>query len=215
MPKTVLNDVTGMKFGRLTALKFIPDDTKFSKFLCRCDCGTEKIINAQSFTRGFTVSCGCYQKEKLNIRSTHGHSGASRSKTYNSWAGMMDRCEWGGHPSFKQYGAAGIKVDPHWHVFENFLADMGPRPAGTSIDRTDNKKGYFPGNCRWATRLEQALNTSRTIKLIYNRDRIPFHVLCEQLGLSKKAVRAKAQRRGGDYVAALNSIGVIVEKDES
>ena len=99
MPRKVKNDITGQRFGRLTAVQFIPDDTDYAKFLCVCDCGGEKIVAVQSLIRGLTASCGCIQKEARHLKK-HGHSGSSRSKTYNSWAGMMDRCEWGGHPSY-------------------------------------------------------------------------------------------------------------------
>ena len=106
MPRTVKNDISGKKFGKLTALNFMPDDGGYAAFLFKCECGVEKRILAQSVVRGFTVSCGCFQKEEAaRIKKVHGHSGLGRTKTYNSWAGMMDRCEWGGHPSYKKYGA--------------------------------------------------------------------------------------------------------------
>lgn len=208
MPKTVKNDITGLKFSRLLVIKFIPDESRFSSFLCLCDCGVQKVIKTQSIIRGLTKSCGCLQKEEMRSRKTHGHSGIGRTKTYNSWAGMMDRCEWGGHPSYENYGAVGIRVDKRWFSYEVFLQDMGERPEGTSIDRKDNTKGYSIENCRWATRQEQALNTSRTIKIMYKGELTIFHYLCEKLGLSKKAIHARAVRRGNDYVAALRSVGV-------
>jgi hypothetical protein len=211
MPKQARNDLTGEKFHRMQVLWFLPDSSKHAKFWCRCDCGVEKSVMAQSLIRGLTRSCGCYQKEGLNIRKIHGQAGAGRTPTYNSWASMMDRCEWGGNkPNYAGYGAIGIRVDPRWHNFENFLADMGSRPAGTSIDRINGKLGYFPGNCRWATRLEQALNRSNTIKVEYAGQVVPVYLLVRSLGLSPKAVRARATRRGGDYVAALQSMGVNV-----
>lgn len=215
MPKRVFNDVTGKKFGRLIAIRFVPDDSKFSKFLCKCDCGVEKIILTQALIRGLTKSCGCYQKDMRSADIKHGHSGKNRSKTYNSWAGMMDRCEWGGHPSFARYGAAGIRVDPLWHSFEAFLSDMGERPIGTSIDRIDNEKGYAPGNCRWADRRTQALNRSNTIKVIYEGEVVPVFELCERVNISKKALRSRAFRRSKDYVSALASFGINVSQVES
>jgi len=212
MPRKVLNDITGKKFGRLTALYFIPDSSKFAKFWCVCECGVEKSIMRGALTSGQTISCGCYKKEISGVANTiHGHArvGKARNPTYSSWANMMDRCEWGGHKiSYAKYGAKGIRVCTEWHNFENFLRDMGERPIGTSIDRKENSKGYSKDNCRWATRREQALNTSRTIKVLIENKPIIVFELCEKLGLSKKALRARASRRGNDYVAALRSIGM-------
>lgn len=209
MPRRVFNDITGGKFGRLTALKFVPDDSKFSKFLCVCECGTEKIIFAQSLIRGATQSCGCLQKENMKNRAKHGHTSHSgHSRTYASWSSMMMRGEWGCHPSAKKYKEKGIGVIQEWHNFENFLRDMGERPDGTSIDRINNDKGYFKENCRWATRREQALNTTRTIKVLIENKPVIVFELCEKLGISKKALRSRAHRRGNDYVSALLSLGI-------
>lgn len=214
MPKFAKNDITGKRFNKLVALRFVPDASDYAKFLFVCDCGKEKIIMAQSVIRGATISCGCFGSEATSKRATthgHGKSGRNRSPTYSSWASMMMRGEWGGHASFARYGAIGIRVFSEWHSFENFLRDMGERPTGTSIDRIDNTKGYFPGNCRWATRREQALNTSRTIKVTIDGEAVIVFDLCEKLGLSRKAVRARAVRRGDDYVSALQSFGIECE----
>jgi hypothetical protein len=125
---------------------------------------------------------------------------------------MMDRGEWGGHPSYANYGAKGIRVEKRWHQFENFLEDMGERPPGTSIDRIDCSVGYSRANCRWATRAEQALNTTRTVRVLHNGKVVPVALLCDSLGLSRKAIRSRAVRRGNDYVAALQSVGVECSK---
>lgn len=215
MPKKPLNNITGMRFGRLLVTKFVPDETKFSKFECLCDCGKTKIIMAQALIRGLTVSCGCYAKELMVKRQTkHGENMGKkgRTPTYSTWASMMMRSVWGNHPSYERYGAKGISVCDRWKSFENFKSDMGERPVGCSIDRIDNSKGYFPENCRWATRREQSLNTTRTIKVMYEDNVVCVFDLCEVLGLSKPAVRSRANRRGKDYVAALRSFGVNVSE---
>ena len=212
MPTKYKIDYAGKLFGRLTVIKFVPTKGRHSTWECKCECGNIKQIKIQALTNGTTVSCGCYHKEVLHSQAIHGENRNSvlRTGTYSSWANMMIRSEWGNHPSYEHYGAKGIKVNERWHNFENFRADMGTRPEGTSIDRIDNRKGYEPGNCRWATPLEQSLNTSRTVKVIYNGRIIPVYTLCEELKLSKKAIRARASRRNNDYVAALLSIGVVV-----
>ncbi len=88
-----------------------------------------------------------------------------KTPTYNTWWGMKLRCLYSRHISFKNYGARGIKVCERWLKFENFLADMGERPEGATLDRFPNKDGdYEPGNCRWATRRQQQHNSRRAVK---------------------------------------------------
>lgn len=210
MPRTYKTDLAGLRFGRLTVEAFVPDDSRHSRWIVRCDCGQVKTTLAQSFTRGLTLSCGCLQRELTRERgTTHGQAGAKvRTKAYRVWANMMDRCEWGGNErAFKDYGARGIRVCQEWHTFDGFFADMGIPPSGATLDRMDNDGPYSPTNCRWATRLEQALNTSRTRRVLFDDAEWTVYQLCERLGLSRKAVRARAARRGNSYAAALKSLG--------
>jgi hypothetical protein len=89
-------------------------------------------------------------------RYRHGHAG---SPTYKSWQGMKRRCYVPHCADYPNYGGRGIVVCERWHAFENFLADMGERPGrGLSIERVDNDGDYEPGNCRWATKLDQCRN---------------------------------------------------------
>lgn len=146
----------------------------------RCDCGTEKQVRLCNLRSGRTTSCGCLQRELAAARATtHGErtraNRASERAEYGIWIGMKNRCENQSHRSYHRYGGRGIRVCAGWTVsFERFLVDMGRRPsAGHSIDRRDNERGYDCGrckdcvsrqaepNCRWATRTEQARNSSR------------------------------------------------------
>jgi len=90
----------------------------------------------------------------------HGHfPRKGKSPTYISWCNMKQRCQNPHNIKYKYYGARGIKVCKRWQLFENFLADMGLRPRGNTLDRFPNNHGnYEPGNCRWATTEQQALN---------------------------------------------------------
>jgi hypothetical protein len=162
-----LIDLTGQSFGRLTVLERAGiSKGGRSQWLCVCQCDRESIVEGSNLRSGHTKSCGCWQTEvvratglKNSDRLKHGHCAHHRpSSTYNSWLAMLQRCNWPKAMSYPRYGGRGITVCERWMKFENFLADMGERPPGTSIDRKDVDGNYEPGNCRWATRKEQRAN---------------------------------------------------------
>lgn len=90
-------------------------------------------------------------------KTTHGHT-RPESPTYRAWGAMKTRCTNPNQPKWKYYGGRGITVCHRWSRFENFLADMGEKPAGLTLDRIDVNGNYEPGNCRWATWHEQRVN---------------------------------------------------------
>lgn len=98
----------------------------------------------------------------------HGHARRSgRSTEYYIWRAMMGRCHCATNKDYMHYGGRGIFVDPVWHDFARFHADMGPRPGPEySVDRIDNNAGYGPDNCQWATRKEQSRNSRQCVKVV-------------------------------------------------
>lgn len=156
-------DLSGRTFARLTALTLVQQNNR-TAWLCRCECGNELVVRTTYLTSGHTRSCGCLQVEAC---TTHGMAPfRKRSLGYRTWNAMLQRCTNQNHAAYAAYGGAGIMVCDRWLSYENFLSDMGQRPAGATIDRIDNAKGYSPDNCRWATQKQQQRNkgTNRTVE---------------------------------------------------
>lgn len=147
----------GERFGRLIVLHSDGSRNGNRAFACQCDCGgvVSEVLGC-NLRSGRTVSCGCR-------KTTHGHAG---TRTYRSWAAARYRCTDPDRPDYDRYGGRGIAFCSRWREpdgrgFLNFLADMGERPEGTSIDRIDPDGNYEPDNCRWATAVEQRANRRR------------------------------------------------------
>lgn len=158
-------ELTGQRFSRLLVLAFANYDKRRNTFwLCLCDCGKQITVRGTALKIGRVASCGCYAREvSSKIHFKHGHRrrpDGKRSPTYRSYGAMKNRCYGETHPRYADYGGRGIQVCERWlESFENFLADMGERPTGKTLDRFPNKDGnYEPSNCRWATPKEQAAN---------------------------------------------------------
>jgi hypothetical protein len=125
-------------------------------------------------------------------RLRHGHRRKGKTTSeYSVWMKMRSRCNNERCPAYKDYGARGIKVCARWDVFELFMLDMGPRPAGLSLDRIDNDKGYEPSNCRWATMKQQQRNRRDNRIITFAGVSASLAEHCERLGLSYKTVHQR------------------------
>jgi hypothetical protein len=124
-----------------------------------------------------------------------------RNVERDAWANMIRRCHNPAAADFVRYGGRGITVCDRWlKSFENFHADMGPRPEGTSLDRENNNGNYEPGNCRWATREKQNLNR-RTSYVLHGVQR-SLKDITTWFGCSKQTVRNYIKRNNGDVELA-------------
>jgi hypothetical protein len=153
-------DLTGYRRGRLVGLEKVASRPGETVWRWRCDCGAEPEIAVRNVRQGKTRSCGCLLIEKRGAASVrHGHTQGGDSPTYRSWNAARSRCFNPKNNRYPLYGGRGIGMCEAWRSnFDAFLADMGERPAGKTLDRVDTNADYGPDNCKWSTPREQALN---------------------------------------------------------
>ena len=178
----------GLRFGALTVLRRAPRTCRSADWICRCDCGVECVKRGYRLRQGKVKTCGqddCSWWNFLPPGNTKAHP-----DEYRSWRGMHDRCYGHDEKDVRNYQSRGITVCERWKSFENFLADMGPRPSPKhSIDRyPDNNGNYEPRNCRWATAQEQMRNIRNSLYVVHGGVRILFMDLVDQLGVDRSVV---------------------------
>lgn len=136
----------------------------------------------------------------------HGHNrGKKPTRIYQTWASMIARCYTPSNSVYRYYGGRGIAVCPRWREsFQAFLADMGDPPKSLSIDRIDSNGNYEPGNCRWATRVEQSRNRSGRHLITLNSKTQCLSAWLEELSLPKATYKTR-RRIGWDVIKALTT----------
>lgn len=162
-------DMTGERFGRLTCVAPTRSTNSGMYWECQCECGGITEVLRGNLLKGTTNSCGCLWQES---RTANGHKTRKHGRTirdsegnklnrigsYSTWEAMHNRCNNPKSNYYHRYGGRGIKICERWNSFENFLADMGERPEGKTLDRKDPNGHYEPLNCKWSTPLEQSNN---------------------------------------------------------
>lgn len=164
-------DLTGQKFGRLIVIEYKQN----GKWLCKCDCGNEKVVRGDSLKQGLTLSCGCLHKNivKLTCKKNFLKHGMSKTRINNIWFNILSRCYNEKSNNYKNYGARGIKICKEWKenfvAFYNWAIKNGYQDNLT-IDRIDNNGNYEPSNCRWVSQKIQQ-NNKRNNHLITYKDK--------------------------------------------
>lgn len=148
-------NLIGKRFGNLTVIQEHHSDKKHLYWLCKCDCGNEKIICGDSLKQGKTKSCGCFNVNLVKQRQTT--HGKSHSRIYHIWTGMIYRCENSNATNFQYYGSKGVTVCDEWqNSFETFYnwSIQNGYADNLEIDRIDPDGCYCPENCQWITKSE-------------------------------------------------------------
>ena len=160
------HDITGNKYGRLTAVKPTAKRTASHgvKWECICECGKIVFASTNALNKGNTRSCGCLRNELTAERNrkrqtTHG---MSKSRLYRIWANMLQRCKNPKTDRYQSYGGKGVRVCSVWHEFAEFYdwAMQNGYEEALSIDRLDVNGNYEPNNCRWVNAKTQMSNKS-------------------------------------------------------
>jgi len=165
-------DITGQKFGRLTAIKREGSNSDGKAlWLCKCDCGNKVIVVGKSIRNGHTKSCGCLSVDRTrSMGKSNLKHGDSKSRLYNVWRGILKRCNNPNNHAYENYGGRGIKICEQWeHSYEKFMkwSFENGYEEGLSIDRIDNDGNYEPSNCRWVTASEQSRNKRDNVLITY------------------------------------------------
>lgn len=199
-----IKNLSGRRFGRLTALNVAGTNSSGGKvWNCVCECGSTKTVSSSSLLTGTTQSCGCLLIEaRISANTTHGLTG---NPMLGLWEKMMARCYCKTNAAYDRYGGRGIFVEQSWHDVQNFIADMGPKPEGMSLDRKNNDGPYSKENCRWATPVEQGRNKRNNRLLEFRGQTKCMAEWCEELGLKTSTVCRRLNHCGWSVDRALST----------
>lgn len=194
MARTIVGDITGIVFGRLTVLEVIPGSGATNTICrCVCECGNEKETTAYKLLTKSRRSCGCLHNRAVNTKVIA--HGMRNSASYGIWKSIIQRCTNPKNLNYPNYGMRGINICKEWREsFEQFYLDMGDRPDGKSIERIDNTLGYSKENCRWATLKEQGRNKRNNKLITYKGETKTLVEWNELMGFKKTVIRDRLRR---------------------
>lgn len=193
-----LVDLTGQRFGRLVAIERVGRKGSSATWLCKCDCGNEKVVSSHTLREGKSQSCGCLRLERLREKIVK-HGGTIKGKEerlYDILKGMKRRCSNPNSKGYYLYGRRGIKVCDEWngeHGYENFRewAMSNNYRDDLTIDRIDANGDYEPSNCRWVTLQAQNLNKRNTRYIIYNGEKRTLKSVADECGIYEQALNSR------------------------
>ncbi len=193
-------NLVGQQFSRWTVISLSGMDSKGSRWLCLCACGTSRIVRRGMLTTGASRSCGCLKRELLSQRGPTAHGEASpKTKTteYRIWANIKDRCFNQGNHAYPRYGGRGITMCERWrNSYVAFVQDVGRRPTlAHTLDRFPNNDGnYEPGNVRWATYTEQNNNRRDNRRITIGGETLTLPQWVRRSGVSESQARKRISR---------------------
>jgi hypothetical protein len=199
--------IPGEKFNRLTVIRELETTSKiygkqkYPKYTrwveALCECGSVKKYNISEVRRGHAKSCGCLSIEIATARAVSmAKHGMNNSPEYVVWVQMRQRCFNPRHHAYADYGGRGVTVCERWaDSFENFYADVGPRPKGKSLDRYPDTNGHYePCNVRWATQREQCNNKRNNVIVCFEGKTQTIVEWARELQVKPGALYARARK---------------------
>lgn len=191
-------DLTGQRFGRLVVVRYAGRSRgKKNLWLCKCDCGNEKVVEVDKLHSGNTKSCGCLQREvHRKCRMTHGKSD---TKLYLVWREMITRTENQNAERYSIYGGRGISICGEWHnnfqLFYDWAIQNGYK-EGLTIDRIDVNGNYEPDNCRWITPYEQSRNLRKNVRITYSGKTMILKDWAKEIGIDYHTLWQRIRKSG-------------------
>ena len=179
-------DLTGRRFGKLIAIKYLYCKNNQAYWLTKCDCGKESEKKAKYLLNGDTTSCGCILSK----------DGRTKTRIYSIWQSMMTRCYNKNRRSYKDYGHKGVIVCERWHDFNNFRIDTADGYSDSlTLDRYPNRNGnYEPGNTRWADTFQQAKNKDRTKLYLFKGEMLCIPEIAKLQNIPVRSIYSRVDR---------------------
>lgn len=205
-----MKDLAGKSYGLWLVLSEGPrDKANKRQWLCRCECGLEKLVNQGNLTSGKSKNCVNCKEHYVK------HGLAEKHRLYSTWKSMRSRCNNPNVSAYKYYGGKGIRVCTEWGDFQVFVDDMYPSfVEGLTLDRIDGNLGYSKENCKWSTIPEQNENQSTAVLVEYQGSFVNESVLAKLTGVPRTTIQAR-RLRGATTEEMIHGFGSIQKAEQT